>query len=275
MMQKVVAYIQEHLDENHSVEQLSAVAGLSKYHFHRLFTAFAGIGVIKLVQLLRLRCASYELVFRGEKSITDIAFDAGFENAESFSRAFKHAIGQTPSDFRKRPQWKPWLEKFDLPILGGTANMQVNIVDFPETKVAALEYRGEHALLNNAIADFVAWRKANDLPPDKSKTFNINYVDDNWPDNIAMDLCIEVKDDVADNGLNIVNKTIPGGRCAVLRHIGSSDNIEQSVLYLYKEWLPASGEELRDFPCFFHRVKLYPAQVVEREQITDIYLPLK
>ena len=273
-VKKVVDYIQQHLDTNHSADQLSAVAGLSKFHFHRMFSAIAGITAIKLIQLLRLRRASYDLAFSRNKSITDIAFETGFENAESFSRAFKNTFAQTPSEFRKEPQWKPWLEKFELPVLGGKHTMQVDIVDFPKTKVAALEYSGEHTLLNQAIGRFVEWRKLHGLSLDNSKTFNINYIDDNWPENITIDLCIEVKNDIADNEFNIINKIIPGGRCAVLRHIGSSDNIEQSVLYLYREWLPASGEKLRDFPCFFHRVKLYPTQVAEHEQITDIYLPI-
>jgi len=46
------------------------------------------------------------------------------------------------------------------------------------------------------------------------------------------------------------------------------------VRYLYGVWLPASGEELRDFPCFFHYVNLFP-YVAEHELVTDIYLPLK
>ena len=41
---------------------------------------------------------------------------------------------------------------------------------------------------------------------------------------------------------------IPGGRCAVLRVVGNTDNLEPAALYLYRDWLPASGEEARDFP---------------------------
>jgi AraC family transcriptional regulator len=50
--------------------------------------------------------------------------------------------------------------------------------------------------------------------------------------------------------------------------------LRDSVLYLYGEWLPPSGAEVRDAPLFFQRVRFYP-DVAEHEAVTDIYLPLK
>jgi hypothetical protein len=67
---------------------------------------------------------------------------------------------------------------------------------------------------------------------------------------------------------------IPGGRCAVLRVVGGSENLEAPALFLYRDWLPASGEETRDFSLFRQRVSFYP-DVPEHETITDLFLPLK
>ena len=67
---------------------------------------------------------------------------------------------------------------------------------------------------------------------------------------------------------------IPAGRCALLRHVGSDDHLGHSIRHLYSQWLPASGEELRDFPLFLQRVVFYP-DVPDNEAITDIYLPLR
>jgi len=50
--------------------------------------------------------------------------------------------------------------------------------------------------------------------------------------------------------------------------------MDEKIYYLYGQWLPESGEELRDSPFFFHYINLFP-QVAEHELITDIYLPLK
>lgn len=59
-----------------------------------------------------------------------------------------------------------------------------------------------------------------------------------------------------------------------MRHLGSRDRIADSVYYLYRDWLPDSGEELRDFPLFFHYLNLVPF-VAEHELVTDIHLPLR
>lgn len=269
----VIAYVQANLDQDLSLDNLSAVACLSKFHLHRLFTAFANISLAKFIQMTRLRRASQQLVYAPSMSITDIAFDAGFENAESFSRAFKKAFDQRPSDFRSQPNWQPWRQSFTLSVFQGRSDMQVNIVDFKETLIAALEHRGDHNLLHQTLNKFIAWRKTTKFRPDTSATYNIVYGDPNStePDEFRMDVAVAVDQPVQASDYGILNKVIPSGRCAVLRHLGSSDNIEDSALYLYREWLPESGESLRDFPCFFHRVVLHP----EHEQITDIYLPIE
>jgi AraC family transcriptional regulator len=83
-----------------------------------------------------------------------------------------------------------------------------------------------------------------------------------------------VSEAVPDNQKGIITKTIPGGRCAVVRHRGSRDRIGESVYYLYREWLPESGEELRDFPVYFHYLNL-DHDTPEHEHQTDVFLPLK
>lgn len=109
-----------------------------------------------------------------------------------------------------------------------------------------------------------------------SATFNIVY--DNAvgtdPDDYRIHLCASIERDVEDNPYGVVGKTIPGGRCAALRHIGTDDNLGEIVICLYLEWLPQSEEELRDFPLYFQRVSFFP-DVPEHEAITDVFLPLK
>lgn len=60
----VCEYIYQHLDQKLSTEHLSQVANFSKFHFHRQFSEFTGMSVFQIVQLLRLKRASYQLVFR-------------------------------------------------------------------------------------------------------------------------------------------------------------------------------------------------------------------
>ena len=79
---------------------------------------------------------------------------------------------------------------------------------------------------------------------------------------------------VPDNPQGVTTKTIPGGRLAVLRYVGSHERLGESVYYLYREWLPGSGAELRDFPVYFHYLTLAPG-TPEHEHQTDVCLPIK
>ena len=274
---RVFDYIHEHLGEDLSVERLSQVANFSKFHFHRQFSDYAGISVFRYIQLMRLKRASYRLVFEAHARIIEIALEAGFENPESFSRAFKGVFGQTPSQFRKQPAWKPWNEKYQFPTRERMTRMHVNIVEFPETKVAALEHRGPPELVNDSARIFIEWRNATKLSPvATSKTLGIAYDDPETtePEKFRFDLCGSVIAEVPHNPQQVITKVIPGGRCAVVRHRGSHDRLGEPAYYLYREWLPASGEELRDFPLFFHYLNLMP-ETPEHELVTDVYLPLK
>jgi AraC family transcriptional regulator len=153
---------------------------------------------------------------------------------------------------------------------------QVSIVDFNETKVAVFEHRGDPRRIDDSVRSFIAWRKQNHLPPKVSATYNILYdtADEVAPDDFRLDICAATEQAIADNAFGVVGKTIPAGRCAVLRHIGSDDNLGDAIAFLCTEWLPQSGEDPRDFPIYLQRVKFFP-DVPEHEATIDVFLPIK
>lgn len=280
--ERVLRHIDEHPEENLTVDRLSDMARFSKFHFHRQFAALFGIGVYRYVQLVRLKRASYQLAFRAEP-ILEIALDAGYEGPEAFCRTFKQRFGQTPSAFRQQPQWTSWHDVY-LPIRAirrstmkqGMPERDVRIVDTRDVRVAVLEHRGDPAKIGDSIRRFIAWRKAAGLAPRNSATFNILYdnPDSTPPEDFRLDLCAATDRAVAPNDAGIFAKVIPGGRCAVLRHVGTEESFAVAALYLYAGWLPGSGEELRDFPLYCQRISFFP-DVPEHEAVTDLFLPLK
>lgn len=279
---KVLDHIDAHLNESLTVEELSGIAAFSKHHFHRQFSALLGVPVSKYIQLRRLKRASYQLAFRSNP-ILEVALTNGYEGPESFARAFKKEIGQSPSDFRRAPQWTPWNDTLEPlnelrkhPMSPAPHPEHVSIVSFPATPVAVLEHRGDPTRIGDSIRRFIAWRRQHRLPPQVSATFNLAYDDPESvaPEDYRMDLCAATDMAVLPNELGVMSKTIPAGRCALLRHVGSDDTLRDSVLYLYSQWLPQSGEELREFPLYFQRVTFFP-DVPEHEAITDVFLPLK
>ncbi len=280
---RICDYICQHLTEELSLEFLSDLAHFSKFHFHRQFSEYTGITLGRFIQLMRLKRASYQLAFDKNERIIDIALEAQFENPESFSRAFKNAFNQTPSQFRIEPQWPEWhtkvrLQKYkDERINIMNTKAEIKVVDFKKTNIALLEHRAPPDRVYESVIKFIEWRKQSKISPVKSsKTFGIIYDDPKTtPANeFRFDICGSTQQDIPTNSSNIKQGEIPGGRCAVLRHNGSIENIGKAVRYMYGTWLPESGEELRDYPCFFHYLNLI-TDVEEHELQTDIYLPLK
>lgn len=273
----VCDYINHHLDDDLTLATLANVAAFSKYHFHRVFAAHTGVSTTKFIQLMRLKRASFRLAFE-ETRIIDIAYEAGFESPEAFSRAFKRTFQQTPSDFRANPVWQEWHTRFQFTLeIFGAKEMKVEIVEFEETPVALIEHSGSPKNVFETAAKFIAWRKETGLSPvQTSKTFGIPYSDPNTtdPKQFRWDVCGSIKGEVPPNQYGVKNGIIPGGRCAVIRHTGSHDRIDNSIYPFYRDWLPESGEELRDFPLFFHYLNLIH-EVDECDLLTDIYFPLK
>jgi AraC family transcriptional regulator len=281
-LRKALQHIEDHLEEALTVERLSEVAALSKYHFHRQFSQRFGIGVYKYIQLVRLRRASYQLAFRPHMRIIDIALACGYESHEAFTRAFRRNFTQAPSEFRDRPQWQAWHSTCSAlnqlrseQLLRAPAASSVQLRNFPETRSAVLPHRGDPALLGESLRRFIEWRRENRLPPARSATFNLLYDDpgDTPPEHFRLDLCAVTEAAVAANRHGVVPYTIPAGRCAVLRHVGPDDTLGSSLRYLYGEWLPQSGETLRDFPPFLQRLSFLP-DLPEHELTSDIFLPL-
>ncbi|MEE7446766.1 AraC family transcriptional regulator [Methylobacterium radiotolerans] len=282
-MQRVLDHIDRHLDDNLDLETVSGIAAFSKFHFHRQFTATFGLSVHRYVQLARMKRASYRLAYRDAQSVTEVAMDAGYVAPDAFARAFRQRFGQSPSSFRKDPDWEPWLAAFGPLEEARSKIMQrtftaddVVIRDVPSMQVALMEHRGDPAALGATIQRFIAWRKSAGLHPRTNPTFNV------WrserrpasPADYSVDLCVGTDKPIEANGEQIRVGEIPGGRCAVLRVIGHTDNLEVPALYLYREWLPSSGEEARDFPLYCQRLAFFP-EVPEHEAIAELFLPLK
>ncbi|MET4069230.1 AraC family transcriptional regulator [Bradyrhizobium sp. S3.2.6] len=282
-MRRVLDHIDRHLDADLDLASLSAVAAFSKFHFHRQFTATFGLSVHRYVQLARLKRASHQLAYNDALDVTGIAMDAGYDAPDAFARAFRQRFGQSPSSFRKSPDWEPWLAAFGPLDNARSKLMQKNfttndvtIRDLPPTRVAIMEHRGSPETLGDTIRRFIAWRKAAYLHHRTNPTFNVWHSEGRpaQQDEYSIDLCVGTDQPIEANGGEIKAGEIPGGRCAVLRVVGFTDNLEPAALYLYRDWLPASGEEARDFPIYCQRLSLFP-EVPEHEAIADVFLPLK
>jgi AraC family transcriptional regulator len=283
-MQRVLDYIDRHLDGDLDLETVSRVAAFSKFHFHRQFMATFELSVHRYVQLTRMKRASHQLAHIDAQSVTDIAMDAGYDAPDAFARAFRQRLGQSPSSFRKSPDWGPWLMAFGPLDNARNKLMQiifepddVTIRDVPPTPVAIMEHRGDRATLGDTFQRFIAWRRAAGLSPETSPTCTVfrSEREPVVPADYSLDLCVGTDQPIEANDEQMKAGMIPGGRCAVLRYPGNTNNLEPAALYLYRDWLPDSGEEARDFPIYCRRQLSFIPEVPVHEVVVELFLPLK
>ena len=280
-MKRVLNYIDRHLEDDLGLDALSSVAAVSKYHFHRQFSAYFGVSVHRYVQLARMKRAAQVLAFKDGVSVTETALDVGYDAPDAFARVFHRSFGQLPSEFRNSPDWQVWFARL-WPLTNARSKLlkttyaldEVNIVDVPETPVAVLQHRGDPALVGETIQKFITWRRAVGLSAASSATYNVFHSDSETtpPDEFRLDICAATDRNIEPNDQGVKAGVIPAGRCAVLRATGT-ENVEPAIEFLYRDWLPESGEDLRDFPLYCQRVAFFP-MVPEHEAITDIFLPL-
>ena len=90
-----------HIAEDFNLDQLAAQAGLSKFHFHRLFKSVVGIAPSRYHMNLRMDEAK-RLLRETKQSIVAIALDVGYANPSHFAQLFRRETGLSPSSYRRQ-----------------------------------------------------------------------------------------------------------------------------------------------------------------------------
>lgn len=100
---EVLVYIETHIDEPLLLSKLSAIARISPYYFHRLFKAYLSMTPKEYIQRIRMTQSAKRLQY-SQVPITEIAFDAGYEELSSFARVFLQSTKKSPRAYRKERQ---------------------------------------------------------------------------------------------------------------------------------------------------------------------------
>lgn len=270
---RVQLFIEEHLDQELSLERLAQVAHVSPYHFHRIFKAIVGEGVAEHVRRLRLESAALQLKATG-CTVLEIALGAGYGSHEAFSRSFKRHFGVSPTEFRHHEQFT--LFSKEPQIMSFTANpTNISIETIGPKRVVFLRHVGSYFECGTTWGKLYAWAGPKGVLGPQTESIGICHDDPDVTeaDKIRMDCCLTVADDFTGEG-DVQVQTIEGGDFAILRHQGPYDGLHDAYRWLFGEWLSASGRELRDQPTF----EIYrnsPQDTAPEDLLTEIHLPLK
>jgi AraC family transcriptional regulator len=276
---RVVDHIQEHLADELTLAALARVAAFSPFHFHRVFTAITGETLFGFIQRVRIERAAGALSSHPDQSVLAVALDHGFASAAAFARAFRGRFGMSATEWRAggakrwavrqarvterlRKQRQPNRNRGkatkrargDTPRKRrGEDAMNIRVTELPAYHVAYMRYVGPYGA--HGIPDlwkkFRKWMETHDLLSDSTVTLGVAYDDPDItaPDRCRYDACVAVPADFqADRWVNVMD--IPGGKCAVSDFEGTAHEIRGAWEALYRSWLPGSGYEPDDRPCF-------------------------
>jgi AraC family transcriptional regulator len=270
-MDRVTAYVFDHLDDALDLNKLAEVACLSPYHWHRIYHAMRGETIAATVRRLRLHRATGWLT-QTDLSIEEIAEKSGFGGVESFTRIFKAAYGMPPARYRREGSHR----RFDPAVKEGSAIMQhVDIRRVPHMQAATIAHRGSYMEIGRAFETLFGTLGARNLLRPSLRMFGIYYDD---PASVPEAELRSRAAIVAPTPLPIEPPleaaTIVGGAYAVLRHKGPYADMRGAYEWLYGTWLPQSGREPADAPCVEEYLNT-PRDTPPTELLSDIYLPLK
>jgi AraC family transcriptional regulator len=264
---RVIEYIDSHLTQALPLETLAAVANLSPFHFHRLFTAMTGETLADCIRRRRLESAATLLLNHPRRKVLEVAIQTGFGSTEVFARNFRKHFGCSASEWR-RGAWRktstlrmeqlqgsqqqmrkkrhafPLLSS-DHALMSAAQPLTVTLRNSPPQRVAYLRHVGPYGPTIGATWERLwSWCRHHKLP---HGGLAFGLVLDNphvtEPAKCRYDACVAV-----DNGFRAHDslgvQTIPGGRYGCLDFHGTSDELMGAWNCLYGEWLPDSGLEL-------------------------------
>ena len=269
-LNRVTAYIYDHLDDELDLQKLAEVACLSPYHWHRIYRAVRGETVAATVKRLRLHRAAGQLA-QTSMSIREIAARSGYKSLPSFTRTFGAVYGLPPAQYRKRGSHT----RFETRAKGkGTAMYDVTIESLAPSTAVTIAHRGAYMEIGKAFDTLFGWLAARGhLGPDV-RCLGIYYDDPDAvpePELRARAGVIAPRD--FDIEAPLARTPIAGGPYAILRYKGPYADMPSAYRWLFGEWLVNSAREAADAPVFEEYLNS-PRDTPPPELLTRICLPL-
>jgi AraC family transcriptional regulator len=294
-------FIDRNLGRDISLSGLAAVAHFSPFHFHRIFSALVGESPAEYVRRLRLEKAALRLSVEPAAKVTGIALDCGFSTSAHFCRLFRERFGMSPTDWReggyekrkKRQSARKnpkdgalrsgyrWLEASKSPDRRSRMKGKpvVKIEDMPPLRVAYVKHmKGyeDSEGIGNAFQTLFCWAGPRGVASPEMKVLGMPLDD---PDITPKEkcryyACLAVSERAQPQGeVNIM--TIRAGKYAVGRFSGGAGVFKRAYAYMYGEWLPKSGWQPDDAPCYESYIG-EPAGTPENPRfVFDLYIPVK
>jgi len=268
---KVVAYINNHLDETLDLKTLANEAALSDFHFHRIFKALKGEAIGGYITRLRLE-ATARLLRYTALTIEEIAFNIGYETPASLSKAFKKQYGISPTEYRTNKDTYIMKKEIINPDL---ALKTPKIVTLEPKNLIYVALTGAYGSLDYGKAYEQLWAviKAQKLFTKGIESICISYDDPKITEGSLQrsDVCLAIHKPATPQE-EVSCKTLAGGKYAVFFYQGSYENLSQ-VYDTAVRWVIDHQYTLREEPFFEKYLNDARRTPIEKLK-TEIYIPI-
>ena len=268
----LIEYINNHLSENIDLNRLAELSGFSRWHFHRVVSAFLGEPVGSFIMRMRVETAARLLRYT-ELPIQEISWRVGYDAPSSLSKLFKQFYGISPNEYRINKEYtimKPEMILPDLDIKGEVKEVEARYVIY-------IRVPGDYKKIDycGVWGKLCGYAQQQGLPPGDCSPLCI-YHDDpkvTAPEKLRTDICMMLPVPGIARG-EVGAKVIPAGRCALFLYKGSYANLQAVYDTIYARLLPEMGCTLRDEPSY-ERYLNDPRDTPAEELLTEICIAVE
>ncbi|MEB4771669.1 AraC family transcriptional regulator [Enterococcus sp. E5-103] len=253
-LNQAMDYIEEHLTEEVSFDELAKKTGISVYHFKRTFSFIAGMSLAEYIKKRRLAEANLALL-AGEK-VTDVAFKYGYQSIEGFSRAFRDWSGQAPSEVMKTQIQKTFPKfSFYIDIKGGQS-MDVKLIEKPAFQIVGvsqkvpLQYQGENQAIMELAQRITPQQRAemhtfDDIYPHQVVNASFDFQEGRTTEGEEMTHMIGFATLQENIYEDLEQLSVPAHTWAVFPNEGPfPQTLQETWARIFSEWLPSSGYQV-------------------------------
>jgi AraC family transcriptional regulator len=249
--QKALWFIESHLADALTLDEIAGVAGISRFHMVRAFGAATGLSVMRYVRVRRLTEAARALA-NGAPDILQLALEADYGSHEAFTRAFRDHFGVTPEAVRN-------LARLDNLRLQEPIQMESTFTDnlgaprFETTKPLLVTGLGERINQENGAGIPGQWQRFHrSVALIPGRIGPVAYgVCCNGDDAGNFDYIAGVEvTDFSDLPREFSSVRIPEQKYAVFVHRDHISTVRRTINTIWNQWLPASGLKAADAPNF-------------------------
>lgn len=276
-VENVKNFIEKHFSEEISVSQITDVALYSYRNINRIYKSVYQESIGQAIQRLRIEEAAKKVLYTN-KSITEIGYESGYSDLQSFNKAFKSLYKQSPRLFRKVREQK--FESFALSNTNRQTDMKLDfeIEIFPAIRCLYLSCPSVYdiPIIETVWEDIVEFALEHRLLSDET-TFIGEILDDEeiTPKQKCRYNCLislSENQDLEPSGFLKI-KTITQQKFATFLYKGSYGDIERTYQLIYANWLFQNPYELEDKPV----LEIYlndKSKVIPDELLTKICIPI-